>query len=61
MDDTKDRKLYIDKEVYNMLGISESTWHRLKRAGKGPKATKFPGTVDYYTIENIDAWVKDSQ
>jgi predicted DNA-binding transcriptional regulator AlpA len=59
MDDNKaDRKLYIDSEVYNMLGLSKSTWYKLKRKGKTPKPTKFPGCVDYYTIEQIDEWRK---
>jgi len=56
MDDSKDRKLYIDKEVYIMLGMSKGTWYRLKKAGKTPKPLKLPGCVDYYTAESIDKW-----
>jgi len=51
-----DRKLYTDKEVYVMLGLSSATWYRMKRDGMTPKPLNIPGRTHYYTIEAIDEW-----
>ena len=53
---TKDRKLYTDQEVYNMLGIGKTKWFKMKREGLTPKPFELPGYADQYTIEAIDEW-----
>lgn len=52
-----DRRLYTDKEVFEMLGISSGLWYRLKKEGLAPRSVDTgKHTRDYYTIESIDKW-----
>ncbi len=56
MTEEKDRHLYTDAEVANMVGLCKTKWTSLKKAGLTPKALKLPGSRDLYTIEAIDVW-----
>jgi len=57
----KDRHLYTDAEVANMVGLSKTKWTALKKAGLTPKPLKLANSRDYYTIEAIDVWRSGSR
>lgn len=51
-------ELMTAKEVADLLGIGETTFHRMRSAGGGPQAVKLPGIKPRYRRTDVEKWLK---